>query len=219
MPLKSSSRKIEYNRQYRADPDNKVRASIYDKQYRADNAERLKQYRVARKEIKEEYDKQYRADNKDHKAKYMKEYNANNRVPNMIRQIKYKYGLTEEMFINLYEGQKKICLGCDIKLVSSIFSLEEREQYDDDPNLIENVDYSVANVDHDHSYDIEERKNGLGNPDCVRGLLCPSCNIKDILNPKSTWYIYGDDTSIKETLIKNREVNRILKQWHKEENS
>ena len=120
------------------------------------------------------------------------------------------------MFIKLHEKQKGLCLGCDIKLASYIL-FEEREQYDNDPNLICGVDYDITQVDHDHSYDIDGKHSG--NPDCVRGLLCHSCNAKDVLDTKSRWYIYGDDPTVKETLIKNREANIILKQWHKEENS
>ena len=99
----------------------------------------------------------------------------------------------------------------------SIFE-EERKQFEDDPNLVEHVDYAVAFVDHDHSYDAEGELYS-GNPDSVRGLLCPSCNAKDVLNPVSDFYIYGDDPMVRETLIKNREMNIILKEWRKEENS
>ena len=124
-------------------------------------------------------------------------------------QLKRRYGLNKEMFIKLYEEQGGICLGCDIKLVSNII-LEEKKQYDDDPNLIEFVDYAPAWVDHDHSYDIEGKCSA--NPDSVRGLLCPSCNSKDVLNPESNNYIYGVDGDLnKIQLVMDLDFKKQLK--------
>lgn len=119
------------------------------------------------------------------------------------------FGLTEEMFIKLYEEQGGLCLGCDIKFVSNML-LEERKQYDDDPNLIVNVDYALACVDHDHSYDIDGKHSG--NPDSVRGLLCPACNCRDVLNPESDNYIYGVDGDLnKIQLVMDLDFKKQLK--------
>ena len=188
MPYKCPIQEKEYQKKYRSDPDNFIVSQKYQKQWKLDRPL---------------YHKQWIIDNEDEKSNY-------------IYKIWGKFGLTKEMFIKLYEKQGGLCLGCDIKLVSNIFK-KERKQFEDDPNLIEHVDYAIANVDHDHSFDIDGKHSG--NPDSVRGLLCASCNCKDVLNPESKLYIYGDDPTVRETLLKNREVNVILKQWHKEENT
>ena len=200
--IDNKAEKTEYNKQYRSDPVNKARKAEWGKQYYIDN-----------KAEKTEYNKQYRSDpvNKARKAEWSKQWNKDNPIQSSIKQVRNRYGLTEEMYIKLYEEQGGLCLGCDIVLVTRIIGNEE------DVIGIKGVDYEVAHVDHDHSFDIDGKLSG--NPDSVRGLLCKSCNVKDVLNPESDHYIYGDDPTVKETLLKNREVNRILKQWHKEENS
>ena len=224
--------KSAYMKQWRADNPEKVSAS--NKLYHANNKEQKsiynKQYYLNNVEKKSEYNKQYNIDNKDyfkqwkidnleHILAYKKQYNIDNKEliaqkaqgkSSYLWSMKYRYGLVEEMFIKIYEEQKGLCLGCDIKLISYVLP-EERKQYEDDPNLVYRVDYEVAHIDHDHSFE-------RGDPDSVRGLLCNPCNIKNILDPKSKHYIYGGDPMIRETLIKGREIDRILKQWHKEEN-
>ena len=189
--------RLEYQRAYRKDPINQEKIVAY----------RNDPVNKARKSV---LNRRNRLENPERTKR-------NNRGKNgYLSWIKTKYGVTEELFIELYEKQGRCCFGCEIKLVSSVFN-EERKQYDDDPNMIENVDYAIAYIDHDHSFDIDG--NPSGNPDSVRGLLCPSCNAKDVLNPVSQYYILGDDPTAKETLIKNREANMILRQWHIEENS
>ncbi len=218
MPIKCPIKRAEYMQQYNSDPVNKARKVEYDKQWRLKNkeliAEYYKQYSVdpVYKARKKEYYKQYYSDpvNKARKVEYDKQYSVDP-FKKHLNNIMYKYGLTEEMFIKLYEKQDGLCLGCEIVLVTRIIGNEEGVIG------IKGVDYEVAHVDHDHSFDIDGKFSG--DPDSVRGLLCPSCNIKDVLNPESDHYIYGDDPTVKETLIKNREANIILRQWHKEENS
>ena len=104
----------------------------------------------------------------------------------------------------MYNEQKGCCLGCEIKLISYIFP-EERKQYENNIDLISNVDYCVAEVDHDHSMEKPEEYD----PNYVRGLLCKFCNSfdKDVLNCESKWYIFGDEGhKNKKILIMEREI-------------
>lgn len=121
------------------------------------------------------------------------------------RSVICDYGLSLEKYTEMWEIQKGICLGCDIKLVSSVF-VQEQERYKNDPNLISGVHYSKSNIDHDHLLDKDD-------PKYVRGLLCTSCNnyTKDVLNPDSKWYIYGKRGGKNKTmLILER---KILRSW------
>ena len=205
MPYKCPIKQAEYIKQYRSDPVNKEKYVEYQKQWNQDPVNK------ARKAYKMQ---QWRLNNKDQIAEYGKQYSVDP-FKKHLNNIMCKYGLTEEMYIKLYEEQDGLCLGCDIVLVTRISKtlIKNRE----DVIGIKGVDYEVAHVDHDHSFDIDGKLSG--DPDSVRGLLCPSCNSKDVLDPESKCYIYGDDPTAKETLIKNREANIILKQWYKEENS
>ena len=199
------------------DETKQTKKQVYDKQWRLDNKEHVLAYKKQWELDNPGYRKQHYLDNKEHTRQTNKRWVADNYefylMSRRFTNLKSRYGLTKEMFIKLYEEQGGLCLGCDIKIVSYVLP-EERKQYEDDPNLIECADYAIAQVDHDHSFDIDGKSTG--DPDSVRGLLCNSCNIKDVLNPESKCYIYGDDPTVKETLIKNREANIILKQWHKE---
>jgi hypothetical protein len=196
----------EYWAEYYLDPVNKAKKESLAKQWRLDNKEHIAEYtkqyysdpvNKARKE-------KWKLDNKEHVKEYLKNYNIQyysdpvNKERQSLKQIKRRYGLTEEMYIKLYEEQGGLCLGCDIVLVSRIIGNEE------DVIGIKGVDYADAHVDHDHGYDIEGKWSG--DPDSVRGLLCPSCNGKDVLNPESRLYIFGVDGDLnKKELVMNRE--------------
>ena len=109
-----------------------------------------------------------------------------------IAMMKYRYNFTKSDFIELWEKQNGHCANpdCNIKLVDPIF-FEERSQYYDDSNLIEGVDYAYCTIDHDHDY---EEKHGKCK-EMVRGLLCQSCNRKDVLDPDSKHYIHNPKVS------------------------
>ncbi len=74
-----------------------------------------------------EYMQQYNSDpvNKARKAEYDKQYSVDP-FKKHLNNIMYKYGLTEEMFIKLYEKQDGLCLGCDIVLVTRIIGKRRR---------------------------------------------------------------------------------------------
>ena len=127
-----------------------------------------------------------------------------------------RYGLTVDDFSKLWNDQGGLCLGCDIELVSYIFP-EERKKYDDDPNLIENVDYAQAFVDHDHKFESIILPSGeeFIPSESVRGLLCPYCNTPhvDPLNTESRLYIFGVDGDLnKQEIIMNRTFQKQLKE-------
>jgi hypothetical protein len=126
-----------------------------------------------------------------------------------VKTLKFIYGLSEEKFTEMWNKQGGgICLGCDMKLVTSVF-LQERKQYENNPNLLINVDYAIAYVDHDHRFDIEGKRGCYHRPESVRGLLCPSCNSYDVLDQDSDHYIYGDDGDLKKKqLVMDREFNK-----------
>ena len=127
-----------------------------------------------------------------------------------------RYGLTIDDFSKLWNDQGGLCLGCDIELVSFIFP-EERKKYDDDPNLIENVDYAQAFVDHDHKFESIILPSGeeFIPSESVRGLLCPYCNHREVdpLNSESRLFIYGVDGDLnKQEIIMNRTFQKQLKE-------
>jgi hypothetical protein len=130
-----------------------------------------------------------------------------------LLQIWSLYRIREEHFMKMWEEQNGLCLGCNMKLVSSVCQ-EEREQYDNNPNLKINIDYSLAVCDHDKSM----KKPKEFDPNYVRGLLCRSCNhfSKDVLNPTSKWYVLGEDGhKNKNMLIMEREMG-FRSGWEKE---
>lgn len=177
-----------YNR-WLARPGNREKKNEADRKYYHNNPEKAKQYYETSKEVNGIFTVRMRM---------------------AIANLTHNYGLDQEMFIKIYEEQGGLCLGCDIKLVSYVFANDERKQYDEDDDMILGVDYAVACVDHDHSYDIDGKRTG--NSDSVRGLLCHSCNGKDVLNPESDNYIYGVDGDLnKKQLVMDVEFKKQLK--------
>lgn len=161
----------EYSRKYRREYPEKVRVSRAN--YRAKNREKMNEARH-----------KYRRENPEKVRQ----------CPSSTRtyRLKKDYNLSAADFLEMWEKQNGHCANpdCDIKLVDPIF-LEEKTEYENDPNLTAGVDYARADVDHDHDY---EEKHGKCK-EMVRGLLCRSCNRSDVLDPDSKHYIHGPKVS------------------------
>ena len=200
--LNNKEKIIAYKHQYYL--DNKEEISEYHHQYRLDHKEQLveqnHQYYLDNKEKVDEVNKQYREENKEKVAVQKHRYYLDNVEYFAMYNIKLKYGLTFDDYRKMFEDQKGLCLGCDINIVDRrVLLLGNEEELKK-----KGIAYDVINIDHDHSFDIEGKLSG--NPDSVNGLLCPSCNGKDVLNPESYHYIYGDDGDLKKKqLVMNRE--------------
>ena len=165
----------------------------YKREYRKKkNTEAVKKYHRerGRKYYWENVEKRskYYKENVEKRSKYYKE----NVDKHRIHQLKGAYNLSAADFLEMWEKQNGHCANpdCNIKLVDRFF-LEEKTEYENDPNLTKGVDYARADVDHDHDYALKHGKC----KEMVRGLLCRSCNRNDVLNPDSEHYIHKPKVS------------------------
>lgn len=101
-----------------------------------------------------EQTRQWREDNKEYTLDYAKEYRKNNaekvKASGRKSSLKYKYGITHEQYGQMLVKQDGVCAICR--------------------NTNENG--WALSVDHDHSCCPGKRSCG----ECVRSLLCNSCN-------------------------------------------
>ena len=81
MPYKNKEKKKEYNKKYRLNNKEKLKQyhEQYDKKYRLNNKEKIKQYRLDNKEKQKKYYKQYCLDNKEKKKQCNKQWRLNNK--------------------------------------------------------------------------------------------------------------------------------------------
>ena len=126
-----------------------------------------KQYRIKNKEKKKEYHKQYYLTNKEKLSQQLKEYSIKNKekIKEYRKSEKYK----KSKRISDWKQYGILCF--DYNLLYDIFLSTIRCEFCD-CELTDGLSSNSRCLDHDHS--INDRFN-------VRGVLCRSCNIKDVL--------------------------------------
>ena len=126
------------------------------------------------KEEQREYDKQYYLKNKEKRKKQIAEYQFNNKEVISQQQKEYykEYRKTEsrKKSVRIAKWKQQGILCYDFNLLNDLFLLTNKCEFC-------NCDlYGVGNnkrcLDHDHN--ITDKFN-------IRGVLCLSCNFKDVL--------------------------------------
>ncbi len=140
------------------------------------------------KEERREYNKQYYHKNRDKAQKVSREYRANNRDKMNEYNKQYrinknqdkvkKYRKTENhkksVLISGWKRQGILCF--DYNLLYDIFLSTSKCEY---CNINFTQDHSASSRCLDHDHNITDKFN-------VRGVLCRSCNCKDVLREEPT---------------------------------
>ena len=105
------------------------------------------------KEARNAWMKKWRERNSEHVKNWNKKSYANNPRRQISATLKYKYGITYDQYEVMLEKQGGGCAICQTK---------------------ESGGRGRFHIDHDHSCCPQEKTCG----ECIRGLLCASCNTK-----------------------------------------
>ena len=151
MPYKDPQKHKEYQKKYQA-------------KYQLKNKEKLKEYRIGRREIRKEYQKQYRLKNKEKINEYDRQYRLNNKEEIVIKQ-KEQYETNKLLAIQQLGGK---CIVCGESNPDKL-EFNHINPRDKDVNITHILNYNINN-------------KTLQDELAKCNLLCKLCHLKETKN-------------------------------------